>query len=516
MSSPSVVSLTLETSALVAFRAGVFFAARRYLLQSLYHDLQGLSSETEPLTATLRDDVELDALPTPSTAGLTPKEYALASRRRPLHSTISRATFALCLSESLTLFILLMCQALDVLHPQTRLLNWQISLCILLLLIVILIPFSYSLVLSYRSASGLQGIQRPTLARLGLYAVPIGVFLFFLSFIPVPEGAVARGIIGTVLVRLIAAGTVILGALSGFGAVDNATRYLPWFSRQGKPPTQDDILVAQEGLARVRNDLAERRRSIERMQSEQPKADTSWLSRVTSSLSGSSEMSSALQELAGLEALEYQMARNLDALQAQHRAAAYAQTLRGQLMHWGGLLFALYCVYRIIVAIANLALPRRRTADTDGRTADVLAVTLAYALALAPGVHVQPERAASAARSLSLALAGAIIASSIRLVLRGAARALRVASRSLGASLMLLILAQLVGIYLLTTLVQLRTSFPPPPARPDAPPANLFATLPEYHVFGALFDSALLVTAGASAVVAWFSHRINSVGVIEA
>lgn len=92
----------------------------------------------------------------------------------------------------------------------------------------------------------------------------------------------------------------------------------------------------------------------------------------------------------------------------------------------------------------NLVLPRKRTPTEAGRTADVLAVCLAYALALVPGVHASADGAARAARTLSLALAGAIIASSIRMVLRGVARALRVASRNLGASLMLLMLAQLM------------------------------------------------------------------------
>lgn len=75
------------------------------------------------------------------------------------------------------------------------------------------------------------------------------------------------------------------------------------------------------------------------------------------------------------------------------------------------------------------------------------------------------------------------------------------------------------GIYLLTTLIQLRTSFPPPPSRPDTEAdigvVNLFSTLPEYQVFGSLFDGSFLLTAAVSAVVRWFSHRINSVGVMD-
>ena len=66
------------------------------------------------------------------------------------------------------------------------------------------------------------------------------------------------------------------------------------------------------------------------------------------------------------------------------------------------------------------------------------------------------------------------------------------------------------GIYLLTTLVQLRTSFPPPPARADGAPANLFATLPEFQFFGSLFDGSFLLAAGASAAVRWFGDRVNA------
>ena len=77
-----------------------------------------------------------------------------------------------------------------------------------------------------------RGAGLVTLA--GIHIEPFGAYSRrYDSLDAVPEGADARGIIGTVLVRLIAVGTVILGALSGFGAVDNATRYLPWFARQG-------------------------------------------------------------------------------------------------------------------------------------------------------------------------------------------------------------------------------------------------------------------------------------------
>ncbi|KAI6142440.1 hypothetical protein BKA82DRAFT_4148219 [Pisolithus tinctorius] len=64
-------------------------------------------------------------------------------------------------------------------------------------------------------------------------------------------------------------------------------------------------------------------------------------------------------------------------------------------------------------------------------------------------------------RKISLALVTVIILSCIRVALMGVMRLFRITSCSMSASLMLLVLAQLIGIYLLSTVVQLRTPFPP-------------------------------------------------------
>lgn len=103
-----------------------------------------------------------------------------------------------------------------------------------------------------------------------------------------------------------------------------------------------------------------------------------------------------------------------------------------------------------------------------------------------------------------MALVGVIILSSIRLVLTGVARVLRVTNRKLGVSIMLLLLAQLMGIYLLSTLIQLRTSFPS-----SSEEDNLFNTLPEYVVFGGTFDVSFLMAVLGTGFVKWFDEKIN-------
>ncbi|KAI0087512.1 Abscisic acid G-protein coupled receptor-domain-containing protein [Irpex rosettiformis] len=525
-----------EAAVVLSLRIALFYSAQKFLLRSLYHDLQGLSSDEDNSFGGPDDgpELELQMLPTPSTTPQKPHDTSIISITRTFHSTLSRAVFSLCFSECCTLFLLLMLQALDVLHPRTRLLNWNISLAILVALITVIIPLAYSLVLSYRSATSIQGLQRPTITRLFLTALPVGLFLFLLSFIPLPTGFTSTGTTSIVFARLTVVGTVILGLLSGFGAVNNAWRFFPVLSRTSRPaPTDDQITRAEDGLNRVRYDLAERRVAIAKLGETPQTSSSSWLANFVPTfvrrVQRTAEVGSAMQEIAGLEALESQMARNFEGLKQQREDAKFSRTLSGRMFNFGGCLFAVYCVYRIFIAIVNLAIPSRSRVPAstpdgvpsgEGPRTDFITVFLAYLVSLVPTVHLEHEDIALMSRQISLALVGIIILSSIRLVLRGVTRALRVTSRNLGTSLMLLIVAQLMGIYLLSTLVQLRTSFPPPlQTHPDTMPdigvVNLFSTLPEYQVFGTVFDSSFLIAATLTAFVRWFSERIGGVGVVD-
>ena len=106
-------------------RGLLFYASRRYLLRHLYHDLQDLSSTTgkaasgsgpgTPSVVFDAGETELETLPTPSSASFPPSSGV---RKRPFHSALSRALFSLCFTESCTLFVLLICQALELFHPR--------------------------------------------------------------------------------------------------------------------------------------------------------------------------------------------------------------------------------------------------------------------------------------------------------------------------------------------------------------------------------------------------------------
>lgn len=408
------------------------------------------------------------------------------------------------------MFILLVLQGMDVFTARTRLLNWQFSLFSLVGIVLAVIPLCISLVLSIGNADRLS--LRKCCGPTGLaYFIPVLIYLLALSYIPLPVGMKSSDLSNNILSRLIVLGTVILGILSGFGAIRNAWGYLPYVSRKASVPTEAQIQAAEYTLASTRNDLHQRRQKERTANNES--TGSSWLSRVGTSLRGGDSLS---QEIRGLEALEHEMTKQLEQLRYRRDSAVYASTWAGKGWEVAGRLFAMYCITRVFSCLYNVSfLPSQRSVSNLNYS-DLLSNALAYGVSLLSSTSIKSEDIASFSRQLSLALVGLIILTSIRYVLRGVSRLLRVSSRSLGTSLMLLFLAQIMSIYLLSTVVQMRSSFPPPPASsgdlPSDPVVNLFSTIPEYELFGSLFDWAFLLTAAASAFLRWGAEKMNSVG----
>lgn len=67
--------------------------------------------------------------------------------------------------------------------------------------------------------------------RVIVSALPIGLFIYLLSFIPLPTAVAEQNFGKRALSRLVVIGIVILGCLSGFGAVSNAWAFFPRLSR---------------------------------------------------------------------------------------------------------------------------------------------------------------------------------------------------------------------------------------------------------------------------------------------
>ncbi|KIL64585.1 hypothetical protein M378DRAFT_186676 [Amanita muscaria Koide BX008] len=506
----------LQNVSLIALRLGLFCACRKYLSKSLYPDLASLSIDASPgIPSTIRHthsstvEVELGILPSPASLPVDgSSSRRMVSSQKVLHSSISQAMFSLVLTESCILFLLLVLQATNTLNSSTRLYNWRYSLTFLTISILAIIPQCMSLLLMVgMQPNQSSGRRKFHGVRIAISFIPVIALLFAIAHIPLPKGLTSHDTMTSILSRLIILGTIILGLLSGFGAISNSWGFIPFFSNSKPVPTEQQISSTEYSLSAIRNDLKDRHAF---KLSQHFQADRTWLSRVSATFRPGSELD---QEIRGLEALEYEMVRKVEALRDARDAAKFSSSWRGRAFRVVGYLFAIYCVVRILSALANLFIPSQRLASSETTYSDIISELVVYILSwIYTKRSIRLEEVTPTARQLSLVFVGIMILTSVRLVLRGVTGALRVTSRNLSASLMLLILAQLMGIYLLSTIVQMRSSFPPPPKSPNdnAEVVNLFSTIPPYEVFGSLFDWSFLIAAISSTVVRWGAQKVNN------
>jgi len=193
-----------------------------------------------------------------------------------------------------------------------------------------------------------------------------------------------------------------------------------------------------------------------RRESSQNPPDGGWLSKVTVNLRGGSgkfsfgiarrgltcepESLALAQELQGLEALEYQMSKNLEVLRQRRENARFSTTLKGKVFVTTGRGFAVYCAFRIISvsvnapddkprftnntpqSVVNLVGPVR-SSDSTSTSSDMVTQLLVYGISLSPSINLRKDQVASVARQASLVLVGAIILSSLRQLMSGIKRA---------------------------------------------------------------------------------------------
>ncbi|KAG8883990.1 hypothetical protein FRB97_005434 [Tulasnella sp. 331] len=572
--------LVAETAVITTVRLGLFYFCRTYLLRSLYHDLRVLSSQSLvspagppstphatsaleslaahpssslillsglPQTSELSDadGEENDSLlPSP---GSTPRRKgkafvwppsvllprrantpAVINIERSLQSTLARTVFATCFSESCILFLMLMLQAMGIL-----------------------------------AASQLG-------RRAVLTLVPYAMYLAAVHQIPVPEALNNKDLITTSLSRLMVIGVVILGLISGYGCISTTFMFFTDIVRSDSmEPSALEIAQAEQSVSRVRTDLEERRKEVDKRQvlqqaSEPAGTSASWFGRFPALWrSGDAEASGLQREILGLEMLEREMANEVNQLKTRKTRIEFSRTWKGKLWKWIGWTFGAYCVFRILSSLVNLLLPHQVSTDPSSpgslpprRTPDLITGLVVYLLSLIPlpsslsFLHLtSPDKIAAVARQVSLVLVGCIVLVSVRGVLRGIGRVLRLMSgtsttrrdqdgsaggsgRSLMANFMLLVLAQVMvsdmqgprhritklinvvakGLYLLSTLIQLRNSFTGTLIDGEENQngegvAVLFASLPSYEVFNALFDWTFLSSAGLTALGRWIGTQ---------
>ncbi|KAG8922170.1 Golgi pH regulator B, partial [Tulasnella sp. 408] len=150
-------------------------------------------------------------------------------------------------------------------------------------------------------------------------------------------------------------------------------------------PTKQELVQAEQSLFRVRSDLLERRREMQKRSSQVEAAaasseSTGWFGRMSFWKGTDAELTSLQREAQGLEVLEREMEKELKELHARKARIEFSKTLKGKAWKWIGWAFGLYCAFRVFSSLINIILPQRQSTAGSTRTPDLIALWLMYLL----------------------------------------------------------------------------------------------------------------------------------------
>ncbi|WVO15091.1 hypothetical protein L204_102735 [Cryptococcus depauperatus] len=496
---------------------------------------------------------------------------------RGLHR-ISRILFSVCFAESCNLLSLVVFHALNLFGSRARQVNFSISLHLILADILVVVPLVQCLLLTYRSRDSLSVSTSPSAlssisftTRLLISLLPFLLYVFLFTRIPPyitavsvtpppepllpvnhqdsptkattldetivqwstsgPEGWEQGGWLSPSLGRVVVLGVVVLGGLSGFGAVRSAWNFFEHHRAGSKTLTDNDLLQAERSLYRVRQDLVAKQDELDRFNEQLSEGPGGWMGKVFGEYN--SQTTSLRAELKGLQVMESQVSRSLKAMKVCKRRQEFGETVRGQIYYLLGYVFALYCAARLLMCFPSLFYAPRTSKQASGKMAaegkgntngDWISFFLALAISRLPKDLVDID-VSTWSRGISLILTGFLILSSLAQVMKSLSRILRLASKTIGAGFLLLTLGQLFSTYVISLLIQLRGSLPPSATVPVMNNSNhtatdpfqvlnvdshdsLLATLPDFRVFGRLFDVVFILTATTAALYRYIAMKV--------
>ncbi|KAI7959991.1 hypothetical protein MJO29_005059 [Puccinia striiformis f. sp. tritici] len=521
-----MTSSTVSHLTLISLRISYFLACRRYLQHSLLTDLTRVTESISSSTTT--------------TEAIDTKNQQLIS------PNLSTLIFCWSFCEGSLLFSIVILGSW--LNPQARDLNWNLSLGLLISSVVFIVPFLECLLFSTtilsRRRMANERIRLLSIRTLGLTLLPFGVYLFIYyrlgqviqGLLGVESGThsfatdkrkFSLGFLNTTLARICVPGVILIGSLSGGGAVNTAWLTWEWRRRAKEPPITDQhIITAQKSLLRTQTDLADRKSILNQQQthpSSISKTDGS-SNLLTTLFTGSSNPKTTQlhQEIAGLEAMENQIHADLNSLKERKEYHDYSRTIPGMFLNLANWFLSVYCVYRLFMACVNLIfgyVKRPTTTTTRNPTTDIVTYLVAKILST---FNIELE-ISKLTRLVGLILIGSIIVVNLRSVLVWVNRVFNRFSNSNGvsSSLMLLVLAQLMAMYLLTCLISLPSSTsggtkdttpegegPMKGNDPLKSDSSLLSTLPSFSRFSKLFDLVFLSTGILTFGFRWLLNQI--------
>ncbi|EST07020.1 Golgi pH regulator, conserved domain protein [Kalmanozyma brasiliensis GHG001] len=425
-------------------------------------------------------------------------------------ASVSALLFSFAFEESASLYVAVLLETAGFSAGNGTALrkSWRFSLAAVQALAIVFIPLAVCLLFTYRSNS-----STPLPRRIAYLLIPFLPWLVLFFKVPLPaalsDARSGAGIFDGLMARTAVIGVTFIAVLSGSAALQAAWEAFEQFKgKSQRSPSASDIVLAQESFQKTCADLASTKANLARLENETPETDARWsVSSLWGGSSRSREIKSLKSEIFGLSSIAAAMRDDLDRMTALQHKAQLESTPIGKVWILIGWIWAVYCAFRIALSLLNLLILGYR----DTAPPDFISLLVAEMIRIFD-VDLDVD---AWTKQVSLLFVGILIWGRIGSVLSYLGSAFRAAGTGVSSSFLVLFLAEIMTVYLLATLIQLRSSLPASVANPtpvltpdqmrrdtvgDTTTPPLIATLPSFQVvFGSLFDSAFLLAAAVTA-----------------
>ncbi|KAG8000595.1 Golgi pH regulator [Nibea albiflora] len=271
---------------------------------------------------------------------------------------IVQVVFSITFAFSCTMFELIIFEILGALSSSSRYFHWKLNLYVILLVLIFVVPFY----IGYFVVSNIRLLQRQRL----LFACMVWfTFMYFFWKLGDPFPILSPKHV------------TLMALLSGFGAVNCPYTYMSYFLRN---VTDSDILALERRLLQTmdmivskKKRIAMTRRQMYQRGEDQNKQTGFWgmIKSVTSTQTGSENLSLIQQEVDALEELSRQLFLETVDLQSTKERIEYSKTFQGKYFNFLGYFFSIYCVWKIFMATINIVFDRVGKTDPVTRGIEI-------------------------------------------------------------------------------------------------------------------------------------------------
>jgi len=417
------------------------------------------------------------------------------------HHTV-QLIFSVTFALSCIMFELIIFEILGILDASYRFVCWNVVLYSMLVLVIVVIPFY----IGYFILSNVRFVRKGFVKILSLLVWLFFLYLFWKVGDPFPVLSSKRSLrllsMEQGISRIGIIGVTVMALLSGFGAVNYPYASMAVFMRpvthsdiqsieRKLMQTMDMIVVKKKRIALIERDADSRNNS--RHTKENPSGVWSMLKSVASVGSSSSENLTTLkQEVIGLEELSRHLFVEAVDSHMMEEKLEWSTTWQGKYFNFLGYFFSIYCCWKIFISTINIVFDRVGKVDPVTRGLEIAVNWL--------GLSIDVP---FFSQHVSFLLVGCIVVTSIRGLLLTLTKFFYAISSSKSSNVIVLLLAQIMGMYFVSSVLLMRMNMPP---EYRTIITQVLGDL-QFSFYHRWFDVIFLVSALSSIAFLYLAHK---------